>query len=170
MYIRMSFLEKGGFMPIVNCLVCNKPISRKQSHINRGQKTYCSRSCYSKNHMGSRPEISSILDKRLGEYDLKNGTNKYSCIREHARRTAFKENPTPRCFNCGYSKHVEVCHIKGIMEFSLESTVGEINNISNLVCLCPNCHWEFDHDNEFKQDILNRKIGPSEARTQIRKL
>jgi predicted HNH restriction endonuclease len=39
---------------------------------------------------------------------------------------------------------VECCHIKGIGTFSKETLIGEINNIKNLVFLCPNCHWEFD--------------------------
>lgn len=46
---------------------------------------------------------------------------------------------------CGYSKHVEVCHIKPIASFDDNATIAEINSKENLVCMCPNCHWEFDH-------------------------
>ncbi len=49
------------------------------------------------------------------------------------------------CANCGYTKHVEVCHIKPISSFSLDTKLSVINDMSNLVLLCPNCHWEFDH-------------------------
>ena len=49
------------------------------------------------------------------------------------------------CKNCGYDKHVEVCHIKSISEFDKTSLISEINSLDNLIYLCPNCHWEYDH-------------------------
>lgn len=48
------------------------------------------------------------------------------------------------CANCGYDKHVELCHIKAIKDFSLDNLLGEINAKNNIIQLCPNCHWEFD--------------------------
>ncbi len=50
------------------------------------------------------------------------------------------------CTKCGYSKHVEVCHIKHISSFPLDTLISDINANNNLLVLCPNCHWEFDHD------------------------
>lgn len=49
------------------------------------------------------------------------------------------------CGICGYSKFVEICHIKSVAEFPDEATFAEINHPDNLAYLCPNCHWEFDH-------------------------
>lgn len=49
------------------------------------------------------------------------------------------------CKNCGYDKHVELCHIKAISQFDDSATLGEINHPDNNVQLCRNCHWEFDH-------------------------
>lgn len=57
----------------------------------------------------------------------------------------FSLKPTLKCSNCGYDKHVEVCHIKSISSFNNESKISEINDISNLILLCPNCHWELDN-------------------------
>ncbi len=48
------------------------------------------------------------------------------------------------CVICGYSKFVEVCHIKAVSSFSKDTTLGVINDSSNLVYLCPNHHKEFD--------------------------
>ena len=42
-------------------------------------------------------------------------------------------------------QHYEVCHIKGISDHGLDTTIGEINDIHNLIALCPNCHWEMDN-------------------------
>ena len=59
-------------------------------------------------------------------------------------RTQHKELIKKPCFICGYDKHVELCHIKPISEFPPETLVSEVNDISNVVQLCRNCHWEFD--------------------------
>ncbi len=48
------------------------------------------------------------------------------------------------CHNCGYDKHVEICHIRAIGDFPDETPVSVVSGIENLVALCPNCHWEFD--------------------------
>jgi hypothetical protein len=49
------------------------------------------------------------------------------------------------CKNCGYDRHVEICHIRPINSFPEDTPVAVVNDLSNLVALCPNCHWEFDH-------------------------
>lgn len=59
-------------------------------------------------------------------------------------RTHFKFLLEKPCYNCGYSKHVELCHIKPISSFPKTAKVKEVNSINNLIQLCPNCHWEFD--------------------------
>jgi 5-methylcytosine-specific restriction endonuclease McrA len=56
-----------------------------------------------------------------------------------------KELVAKPCNNCGYDKHVEICHIKPISEFDVNTKIKEVNSPDNLVQLCPNCHWEFDN-------------------------
>jgi hypothetical protein len=66
-------------------------------------------------------------------------------IRQMARRV-YRDSGLPfRCCVCGYSTHVEICHKRSISEFPDDTLVSEVNANSNLVCLCPNHHWEFDH-------------------------
>ncbi len=50
-----------------------------------------------------------------------------------------------KCQKCGYDKHIEVAHVRPVSDFSGDSLLVDINDISNLVGLCPNCHWEFDN-------------------------
>ena len=79
--------------------------------------------------------------------DIKN-KRKYqphSRIRELARNKALHYNRFSKCANCGYNKHVEVCHIKSIDSFEDNTPISKINDLSNLVGLCPNCHWELDN-------------------------
>lgn len=59
-----------------------------------------------------------------------------------------------QCVNCGYNKHIEIAHIKSITSFPDSAKLGEVNHPSNLLGLCPNCHWEFDHDEQFKTQVL----------------
>jgi len=49
------------------------------------------------------------------------------------------------CRACGYKLHVELAHIKPITSFPLTATLAEVNSPSNVLPLCPNHHWEFDH-------------------------
>lgn len=69
----------------------------------------------------------------------------HSRIRELSRKKASKELRFCKCAECGYNKHVEVCHIKAISDFTDNTPIEKINDLSNLVGLCPNHHWEFDN-------------------------
>lgn len=68
-------------------------------------------------------------------------------IRKRARKKLnklFKGHLT--CIHCGYDKHCEVAHIKAVSSFK-PGTKGKIINLfSNLIPLCPNCHYEYDHN------------------------
>ena len=68
----------------------------------------------------------------------------YSIVRGFAR-SWNKHLLTRPCTACGYVKHVELCHRKAIASFGDGATLKEINAERNVVALCRNCHWEFDH-------------------------
>lgn len=118
-----------------NCKECNVPIP--------SALTYCKK-CY--------PNVNAPIkgrsyydDKTLFEA-TRDGkkASRYCTIREYARKNLIRSGVDKSCKNCGYNKHVEACHIKSISSFDLNTTIKEINDLSNLVFLCPNCHWEFD--------------------------
>lgn len=60
-------------------------------------------------------------------------------------RNHFKDLLNKPCARCGYSKHVELCHIKPISSFPTTAKIKDVNSYENLIQLCPNCHWEFDN-------------------------
>lgn len=72
--------------------------------------------------------------------------HRQNIINALARAKILKMGMLRQCSICQYNKHVEVCHIKAISDFSQTATIGEVNDIKNLVVLCPNCHWELDHN------------------------
>ena len=93
--------------------------------------------CSSKFYYSDFTTIDSIREKT--DYQ------KSARIRYHARKKYLNSDKPKECTKCGYSKHFEVCHIKAINSFEPTATLGEVNSLTNLIALCPNCHWEFDH-------------------------
>ena len=151
------------------CPVCQKPLSYKQRF-----GTYCSRSCANKTNSHLKPKRQKKQrfckycgvpigtgrcatcdqcgpNKRnwdkitLGETQQLRKYQVSSRIRTLARRAYIRAFPSPVCRICGYSKHVEIHHIKPVSSFSSDTPISVINQLENLIALCPNCHWEFDH-------------------------
>lgn len=80
----------------------------------------------------------------LGSLTSTHARHRHQTVRNHAHRIAKLAGLLPQCVECGYTKHVELCHKKPIHAFPLTATLSEINAIDNLVFLCPNHHWELD--------------------------
>ena len=91
-----------------------------------------------------------LLYKTVGDLELyyashnQHRQNIYTYIRERARNQYAKI--FNKCIICGYNKHIEISHIIPISRFPPETLIEEINALSNIIPLCPNCHWEFDHN------------------------
>ncbi len=75
----------------------------------------------------------------------KNWQSAASTIREHARKAYRSAERTRECLICGYKKHTDICHLRGVSEFPACALVSEINALENLLALCPNHHWELDN-------------------------
>lgn len=88
-------------------------------------------------------------------YTKHHRSSAFALVRTRARSLTRK---WPKiCKYCGYSKHVEVCHIKPISEYPLNTMISAINNPCNLILLCPNCHWEFDHEKKYSRLDSNQR-------------
>lgn len=68
-----------------------------------------------------------------------------SSIQKGARAQYEASNKHKACYVCGYDKTYEVAHIKPVSDFDDTSLISVINDVDNLIALCPNHHWEFDH-------------------------
>ena len=89
-------------------------------------------------------KVKDITKKELFE-SRKNWQSARTYIQKLARQTFYQHNKKPKCFVCGYDKHIEVAHIKPVANFDDSTTIDQINSIDNLIGLCPNHHWEFDN-------------------------
>jgi hypothetical protein len=121
---------------------CNNAV---EYHLNK----FC-RCCITKGaHWARNSNVGKLLENQTIEeasHRRAGGANAYDNIRAHARKLMKDEiDKGCGCFNCGWNQHVQVCHIKAINLFSKDALVSEVNNPTNLVLLCPNCHWLFDN-------------------------
>lgn len=87
----------------------------------------------------------NIKHKTLGYFvENKNYlSSKCTEIRKDAKRTLIESNIEKVCAYCKnheYDEILEVHHLKGILEYDLDTTINEINALENLVWLCPNHH------------------------------
>jgi 5-methylcytosine-specific restriction endonuclease McrA len=120
--------------PSSTCRTCGNP--------NTSSRTYCI-TCWKARLFLQLIETISI--RTLGQEKSYRKYQKSSRIRDWARRVYLQSDKPKCCSICGYPKHFEVCHIKAINSFSENTIISEVNALSNLVALCPNCHWELDH-------------------------
>lgn len=115
--------------PVI-CKSCSSPFIIKRGNVQK----FCNACIESENI-----KISDVAYEQHGKH------HKYNFVRYMSRKkglSLFKE-----CSNCGYSKHIEIAHIKPVSEFRDDQKISEVNAKENLLALCPNCHWEFDHKN-----------------------
>jgi len=84
-------------------------------------------------------------EKTIGDFTSTYSRHKYQNVRNHAHNVARLHNLEKACSECGYDKTVDLCHKIPIASFSPETKLKVVNDIKNLVYLCPNHHWELDH-------------------------
>lgn len=136
------------------CLNCNKDTTNPK---------FCSSSCAAsfnnRKPKRSRSKICRVCpalilsneihcDEHKPRIDLRINSNqgKNASVRSHARTTYSKSGRPYVCCLCGYSTHVDICHIKDIRTYTNGTLYSVVNDLSNLIPLCKNHHWEFDHD------------------------
>jgi hypothetical protein len=157
----------------MNCLSCNKETinpkfcskscaAKYNNRVSPKRKTkklciVCNSSVKSYRHSRCEKHHQEYMETRfdfIKELSLKDYWNKKSLQKLHISsknahirllaRSNFKDLVNKSCASCGYNKHVELCHIKALSSFNENSKIKEINSYTNLIQLCPNCHWEFD--------------------------
>jgi len=146
------------------CQECNKIIevgARKVAEVRK--KKFCNHSCAAVStnkkfikkksllFLKSKDPKKDIRGRKINysKKELKNRSQNWWRHRIPIARDARKEfthaGKEKKCYNCGYDKHIEVCHKKAVSNFSDDSKLSEINALDNLIALCRNCHWEFDN-------------------------
>ena len=123
------------------------------------KRKYCDK-CYTKRKYIKKKNESCLNISKKEHFQGKYYFRARSLICGNARRVYRNNNGSKKCIVCGYDKYTEVCHIKSVSSFSDDTLVSEINNFNNLVALCPNHHWEYDHGilKNIQKYLDNRKV------------
>lgn len=133
-----------------NVLYVKRKLTRKCLECDKIVEDYRKNRC--KEHLAAYKEYKhlSYKEKTLAEYhSLPSVKDKHSSwLNSHVRilnRIWNKDLTKLPCANCGYDKHVELCHRKEVSSYPKTAKLGVINAKSNNIQLCRNCHWEFDN-------------------------
>lgn len=116
------------------CKTCGQPCT--------SNRIYCIE-CYKQKRYEEFKERITLISLNEEQNARKYQVN--SKIRTWARMVYRRSDRPKCCVVCGYNKHYEVCHKKPINSFSEDTPISVINDLDNLVALCPNHHWEFDN-------------------------
>lgn len=138
-------MSRGLKPQLVQCETCKKEILKQVCNLKRTKHNFCSRRCAVSFSNSRKSKREFELDWTLEKYRSKNYSTFRAKVSTLARSMYLKSQKPQFCCECGYSKHFEVAHIKPLKAFPLTATLREVNSLDNLIALCPNCHWEFDH-------------------------
>lgn len=133
-----------------NNKIPKRKLSKKCSRCSNIVRNYRSTLCEHHYQMGLKNKKEYLLNLTLQDYTDRNciknlhHSSKFAHIRGLCRSWNKDKIKLP-CHICGYSKHVELAHIKSLSSFPPTATLKEVNSSNNVVQLCPNCHWEFDN-------------------------
>jgi hypothetical protein len=161
--LRKKAIEKYYSSPNL-CKKCSKIIEVKENEkvSSTKRKKFCNRSCsasfnnngikrvkklYKNNKKTERKsEKINISDLTKGEIFKRYGSYQggRSMICKNAKRAYNESGRDKKCFECGYERKIDIAHIRSVSSFPLDSKISEINDINNLLALCPNHHSEFD--------------------------
>jgi len=125
-----------------SCKVCSKIYKYKRNYNTRFLCDTCILTNTTRRNLIENMTLSEIYSKR--SVSKKHRSWRAANIRG-LNRSWNRDLVKLPCASCGYSKHVELAHRIPISSFSDNTKIGIVNHKSNVIQLCPNCHWEFDH-------------------------
>lgn len=130
--VNNKLFPKNKKLPSTICPICKKQMKY------RHKISKCMECRMKEVALLSNRPISEVIKERTHK------TNKYDLVHAHASHLYKKQKKKSSCQACGYSIHLEVCHIRAVSSFPVTATLNEVNHQSNVIFLCRNCHWEYD--------------------------
>lgn len=116
--------KRQRIVPDRKCAICKTPFEREEGP-SFYTRTFC-KSCGASRETleGMRPVASF----------------RHDTIRYKARRVLERAGVPKACARCGFDFSVECSHKRAVKTFPPETPLSEVNALSNLEWLCPNCH------------------------------
>ncbi len=147
----------GGAVPYARRhynVFCSSSCAATFNNVRKRKKEYTCRKCGVKKKQYCCTKLCKrcrfiVGVKKFGERTLESfkstfSRHRYQMVRHHAHQVVRIFGIAKSCMVCSYSTHVELAHKKSIGSFSGNATLNQINDLNNLVYLCPNHHWELD--------------------------
>ena len=134
------------------------PIKLECKYCHKDFSSFTSLTFHTKNNCKYK---NSILEQQLKEANIKNkeleiqlkeSQKSKQSIRTDARKIYKQKYEHLACIHCKNKEvnNIQICHIKAVRDFSLTDSIKAINDLSNLISLCANCHLDFDKTKKFK--------------------
>lgn len=123
------------------CRTCGTSYTRKNGH---RSEVFCSVVCREKS-VAIRDEATLLELQERQAVQGKHPSWRNVYVRQHCKKVNGHKRDLG-CAVCGYDKHTELAHIKPVSAFDLTATLSQVNADDNVIQLCPNHHWEFDHN------------------------
>lgn len=161
-------------MSVLRCQICTKEFYVKPSHIKLGWGKYCSIECRSKSQLNGKFVKCLICNKSIYRSTAHLGrsiSGKYFCSKKCQtlwRNSIYIEDRSANWINGSKSyrdimirrdliSNCYICKIKEkrILVIHHKDKNRSNNNLSNLVCLCLNCHFLVHHDKKISDDLNN---------------
>lgn len=127
--------------PTGSCKKCKTPIPN--------QRKFCN-ACW-QNHKMNHLDMREIDLNATTMKDLKKLFKDHPSHKAHHKsrkisNAIYKASDKQQCCAiCGYDLHFEVAHIVPVSSFSDDTPLSIIHALDNLIALCRNHHWEYDH-------------------------
>lgn len=127
------------------CLYCGKPLIQAINRLGLKpceikKRIFCDSKCQRAylHQIKVNKTLQSLVD--TGQHPRV----RFNGVRSDARKVLQKAGIEKKCCICGFDVVVEVHHIRAVTDFPFSATIAEVNDLSNLLYLCPNHHVMVD--------------------------
>lgn len=127
-----------------SCEACGRPVelTKRSTGYSYRRRRFCA-GCGALKKLGGKDPVHTLTKGALFA-KRSSWQSARTALRKHAESVYIKSDLPKCCVVCGYSKHFDVAHRRPVSDFQDSALVSEINDLSNLVALCKNHHWEYD--------------------------
>lgn len=125
------------------CKTCGKEFDRYKTDAGRWSWSKNCQKCQESGYGNSITFLNKTKSQVYQENKTKQSARNAIC--GNAKIVYKHSSKVYKCVVCGYDLHVDICHLRAVSDFSDDTKIEVINDINNLVALCPNHHWELDN-------------------------
>jgi len=145
-------VRRGRKLKYDVCQKCGAKLPKIKSSSGKGylKRRYCElclpivqRQNVQKRHPNRLPDLIETMTLREVR-KIKGRAATRTSITKHAKLVYEASNKPKHCILCNFLPVYQLCHKTPVASFPKDTLISEVNNLDNLVALCPNHHILFD--------------------------